>query len=245
MGKQALDFFIDDKNHYIISFYAYDNTTTSKDHVVAYSTSPLKIEKELIRYPLDKVVKQKIGEGLVSYNLFHNYTPTLCFARTMDNRCIFGFSKDYRLNIVDGNGNFLMVIENTETAPEISNKEKQLIEDKIAPDYAKWPKPIFKQALQFPSNRPFFQKILVDDLGRIYVERVMSVLDSANNKNRSYLYNVFSKEGHYIFNAQFPVRPSVIQNGNLYWVGTLSNDDIVIKRYKILNWKSLIPPTQR
>lgn len=240
LNHYTFDFSINEKNEYIASFYSYGKGAISKDMVVAYSSSQLKIEKEIARYRLDKIVKRKIGERFMFYNLSHNYQPSFWFVRKMDNQCVFGFSSDYKLNVVDENGNTLKIIENTEKGAGISSKERQIIHDELAPRCKHWPKQVFKETLQFPGHRPFFKKILADDMGRIFVERVSPVQENNKDKKGPYLFDIYDKEGHFIYQTKLPISPNLIRNGSLYYINAVNDEDeVTVERFKITNWQAL------
>ena len=240
LNHSCFDFFINEKNQYIISFYTFNKDVSVKELVAAYSTSALKTEKELGRYPLDKIVKRKLGQGFMFYNVPHDYQPAFWFARSLANKCVFGFSNDYKLKVVDENGHILKIIENAEKAVDISSKERQIIHDDLAPRCKEWPKQVFEETLQFPKQRPFFQKILVDDIGRIFVQRVRPVQEGEKNKKEPHLFDVYDQEGRFIYQAQLPVSPNLIRNGYLYYIDTISDEDeIFVKRCKITNWQAL------
>jgi hypothetical protein len=78
--------------------------------------------------------------------------------------------------------------------------------------------------------------ILTDDKRRIYVRRVKSVLD----KSGEIEFDIFSKEGIYLYRTKLPFVPRIIKNGFFYKVETHEETgEIKIKRFRVCNWKQI------
>ena len=91
-------------------------------------------------------------------------------------------------------------------------------------------------AFQFPSHRPFFNRVLVDELGRIYVREAESILERSGEVR----LDVFSGKGHYLYRLTIPFTPDLIHSGFLYDI-SISEDtgEVRIKRFKIRNWDQM------
>jgi hypothetical protein len=95
---------------------------------------------------------------------------------------------------------------------------------------------VIEEACAFPSSRPFFLGMIADDLQRLYLWRVKSVLDEREEQ----IFDVYSKDGYFIYRVKMALLPELVKNGYLY---NIEEDDdtgeVFIKRYKIKNWKQI------
>ena len=53
------------------------------------------------------------------------------------------------------------------------------LEESISQSGRIWPEGVLEEACRFPSHRPFYRDILIDEKKRIHVIRVMSVLNES------------------------------------------------------------------
>ena len=123
------------------------------------------------------------------------------------------------------NGIVAETIEETiENLGVLSNEGMQLTDD------------ILEAACQFPPHRPFFNRILLDDAGRIYVRKAGSVLD----RNVEVQLDIFNKDGLYLYRTSLPFTPDLIFRGYMYDVFTSQETgEVEVKRYTIKNWDQL------
>jgi hypothetical protein len=129
-----------------------------------------------------------------------------------------------------------LIIKKDESFHSISKKEKGKIVDKIIAQGNKAPRDIIEEAANFPNYRPFFNGIMADDKGRIFVKKAKSVLD----ESREIEYDVFSSDGYYLYKIRLSLTPKNIENGNIYSVFTSEETGGVrIKRFKIKNWTEI------
>jgi hypothetical protein len=88
-----------------------------------------------------------------------------------------------------------------------------------------------------PHHRPFFDRIRVDDRGRIYVRRCKSVLDDSEEMN----FDIFGNDGHYLYTTRLPFLPMSIRDGFMYHaVYTQETGEVKVIRYKINNWDGML-----
>lgn len=179
---------------------------------------------------------QKRGSYVI-FTAFHDYTPQPRFSPIDDERFVFGYPLEYELNIITYSGNPLLKISKDEKKKTISQEEKdeiiEALETSIFQGGRKWPKGVLEEACKFPSYRPFFQSILVDEKNRIYVAKIMSVI----SKNRSIDIDVFNEQGYYLYRSNLPFVPAIIRGGDVYEIfSSEETGEIIIKKYKILNW---------
>jgi hypothetical protein len=78
--------------------------------------------------------------------------------------------------------------------------------------------------------------IITDNIGRIYVRR--NPIFRESNKNHE--YDVFNKEGLYLYKVDLNYYPDVIRNGYIYTRVVKKETGVEqIKRYKIKNWDQI------
>jgi hypothetical protein len=204
-------------------------------YVFGKVTAPGIILKEITVFP-DKLSHfiSRIQEGRVvaggAFSL-HGYEYDLIVSRVND-AFVYGFSKVYELNVIDKSGVLLYKIKKEEPAQPFTLEERSEI---IRSQYSRYTK---KQhdLIEFPEIRPFFKKIITDDKGRIYVQRLQSPLD----KTIKYEFDIFSRKGYYLYKTTFPYSPHVINNGYCYaHILNEKTEAERIMRFKIVNWDQI------
>ena len=127
-----------------------------------------------------------------------------------------------------------------EKSHSITQNEKDHIigqlEERIAQSGRTWPKGVLEEACAFPSSRPFFFSMIADDLQRLYLWRVKSVLDESEEQ----IFDVYSIDGYFIHRIKMAFLPELFKNGYLYNIEE-DNDtgEVFVKRYRINNWKQI------
>jgi len=132
---------------------------------------------------------------------------------------IYGYSKEYELNIVDDQGKPILKIRKDEPYHEFAEAEKQ----SVVGDY-------------LPPHMPFFHSLFTDGNNLIFVQKNFP----SNFEDRE--CDVFSRDGHYLYETSFPKDIDLIHNGCLYAFepGKIENKYArQIKRYRIKNWQSI------
>ena len=163
----------------------------------------------------------------------HYYQNRLALSTSDGSRFYFGYSAEYRIYKFDAKGQTVLIFENDEAPTQISGKEKAVTLEK---GIYTWSGPQRPKDLDFPSHRPYFGGILVDNEGRIYVERFPSILESDLGRK----LDVYSKNGVFLYCVELPFRPHLITNGFIYVISaeeTIRAGTVI--RYKILNWDQL------
>lgn len=196
-----------------------------------------KMIKNIAQFDYPEPVRRKGTDGsTMAFGLGHQYNQDLYFSRSVNNKHIYAYSSEYSLFQVNLEGDLELIITKEEPPHPISQKEKNKIYERFTHLEEKWPKGVVKEAVQFPSHRPFFNGIVTDDRGRIYVRRVKPVLDEREEVE----FDIFSKEGHYLYKADLPFTPSVIKNGYFYeYYSSEETGEVKIKRYKVKNWMQI------
>ena len=170
----------------------------------------------------------------------HEYRPRLLFAPLDDKVFVYAFSTEYQIIKIDDNGNILSKFQNEEQPQPISRKEKEYIIQKTEEDALRAgmevSKKVIEEVCHFRKYRTYFNSILADDKGRIYIRRVKSVLDKRPEIN----FDIFSKDGYLLYKTKLPFTPESIHNGYLYDIHiSKETGDTKIKRYKVKNWKQI------
>jgi len=165
---------------------------------------------------------------------YYSYHPFICILNP--HSFCYGFSSDYRIFIADGLGRTIRIIEKYEKPTPISKIEKETTVKERKGIYAiigRSQLPESGKGVVFPSHRPFFRRIFADDEERIYVTRYPSILDEDETK----VFDVFGKDGSYLYRTRLPFMPELIKAALLYEIRTdEETGDIRIIRYKITNW---------
>jgi hypothetical protein len=164
--------------------------------------------------------------------LTHWYVGQLAFCPRSDDSFFYGFSLDYRVHVIDGEGRELFAFSKAEAGQAITGQEADLTrgggviwsgqgDGDTAP-------------LDLPDHRPFFSRFFSDDLGRLYVVRFRPITEKALTSSE---IDVFSKDGYYLYRMAWPFIPQVIKGGFLYEVRQDEEAGLTkIIRHRIKNW---------
>ena len=198
------------------------------------------IVETIAEFPYADLVIRKSGDATYAFGVSrHIYIPKLCFSAIDESTFCYAHSSEYRILILDSSGNILLMSQKEESPQTVSRREKIYILDQMEKIFKERGRSLPKGVLedvQFPSNRPFFNHIIADDKQRIYVRRLKSVLE----KSDEFEFDIFSKEGIFLYETKLHFMPQVIKNGFIYNVDTNEESgEIKIKRFKIKNWKQI------
>jgi sugar lactone lactonase YvrE len=179
------------------------------------------------------------GELTKSRNaiVWHQYTSQLYFSPVNTTTFCYGFSMEYRIFIADADGKTILVIEKEEKPQSISAKEQAWTKKNSPISWqSRTPDAKPREEMVFPEHRPYFGGFMADDGGRIYVMRLKSVLD----ESPEFAFDVFSKDGYYIYKMKLPFKPALIKVGFVYEIREdKESGDFKIIRYKIRNWEQI------
>jgi hypothetical protein len=99
-----------------------------------------------------------------------------------------------------------------------------------------WSKSVVEKMANLPKNRPFFDRIRVDDKGRIYIRRAKSALDDS----KEMAFDIFGGNGYYLYTTKLPFVPMSIRDGFMYHTTyPEETGQVKILRYRIKNWGQL------
>jgi hypothetical protein len=179
------------------------------------------------------------GELTKSRNaiVWHQYTSQLYFSPVNTTTFCYGFSMEYRIFIADADGKTILVIEKEEKPQSISAKEQAWTKKNSPISWqSRTPDAKPREEMVFPEHRPYFGGFMADDGGRIYVMRLKSVLD----ESPEFAFDVFSKDGYYIYKMKLPFKTALIKVGFVYEIREdKESGDFKIIRYKIRNWEQI------
>ncbi|MCJ7679860.1 MAG: hypothetical protein MUP70_03960, partial [Candidatus Aminicenantes bacterium] len=141
------------------------------------------------------------------------------------NKVIYGYSKDYELQVLDGEGRHVMTIN-------VDTPRPQFVAEELT-DYKRFDMPS-------PEFKPYFYRIMSDSEGRIYVQRTQNlegIRGYGPLERKEEAGDVFGADGCFLYRIQLPPNTAVIRDGFLY---TRSLDEEegteYVHRYKIRNW---------
>ena len=170
----------------------------------------------------------------------HSYTPRLNFAHLGENAFIYGYASEYLLKVIDRDGNPLLMFDKQEPPQAISQKEKEYFieraSESLERNRIKLPRGKIQETLHFRKHRAHFDEVISDDLQRIYIRRIKSVLGVADEVE----FDIFSKDGYYLYRSELPFSPEVIRNGFIYDIQTDEESGLIkIVKYRVRNWDQI------
>jgi hypothetical protein len=135
-----------------------------------------------------------------------------------DDMIIYGYPKDFELQIFDPDGNLIRKIRKDYDPVEVTDEEKEEYEN----DSASPPN------LTFSKYHSAFRRLFADDQGRIFVETWEKTEDDADH-----FYDVFDQDGKYILKTTLPNRPRCCLDGMLYTIEEDEDGYQYVKRYRV------------
>jgi hypothetical protein len=167
--------------------------------------------------------KRSRGGGGVMGGRIHKYTPDAYLYPMDKNTFCYGFNLDNKIYIYHIGDKKSKVVPLPGEKEPITDDEKEYFERTCG------------KRVQLPGHRPFFKKILCDEKGRIYLFRVNPILSD----EKSQTIDVFNKEGIYIYHLQSSEDPILIRHGYFYTLAEDESKDVIVKRFRIKNYKSM------
>jgi len=211
--------------------YFYSPEGSTRDIVTMDSKG--KVTKRIASYPYE------LPPRINNRTLGNPYSHNLYFYPALDGGGVYGHSSEYKLYILNNSGEMRFAIEKNEKPEAVTQKAKSELIDRYLERQAKsnrgekLTRDEVKKAYIFPKFKPFFIGISSDNEGRIYVKR-FKLYDP---EDRSEVYDLFSKDGYYIYRVKMPLPVSRMINGSIYRIVPDQNTGYIkVKRYKIKNW---------
>ncbi len=180
------------------------------------------------------------GGRTLTFKAYHQYNYWPYLYPTREGGFVYAYPSEYKIFGMSSDTDPQLIAQKDTPPNPISQEEKNSIikgiERQAERRGIKMTKDALDAACQFPSHRPFFNRILVDDEGRIYVRKAESILDG----NGEIHLDVFNRDGYYIYNLVLPYTPDLIHRGFLYDISTSEETgEVRIKRLKIRNWNQM------
>jgi len=173
-------------------------------------------EKKVARFPYG-IFSERTGSIAVSVVSGEEYT--LFISPIGDRNLVYGYSKEYEMNLIDSEGNPLLKIRKEEPYQNFTPEERRK-----------------GGKATLPQHKPFFYSIFTDSKGRIYAQRNSAGRDEKVER----IFDIFSQDGYYLYKTSFSMIPFVIRNGFFYT--QVINDDtgeVFVKRLRIKNWDQI------
>ncbi len=238
LTSQISDFWISPDD--FIYCLAYSFTGGESERKVLKLNMEGKEIEEINRFGGMKIVTRKSGGQTAAFILSHSYNHSMHLVPFQYRGLIYAYSDEYSLSHLNSMGELDCIIKKNEPYQAISRREKDKIiqdtKDSMSDRGQEWPDGVIEEACQFPANRPFFSGLAVDELGRIYVRRVRSVLDERETSE----FDIFSADGYYLYKTEVDFNPSLIKDGFLYRIKTDEEAGTVrIIRYRVKNWDQI------
>ncbi len=167
--------------------------------------------------------------------VWHWYSPSVALTAVTPEVFAYGYSGEYKIYLADAEGRTVLIMTKEEKPQSISGKEQEAKREEGLFAWFGNPgssKP--QDLIEFPAHRPFFGFFMADDAGRIYISRSKSILEK---KTPGVVFDVFSKDGIYLYQIKLGFRPEVIKKGFIYEIRRNEDSgDIKIIRHKVTNW---------
>jgi len=194
--------------------------------------------KTIASYPIH--LPPRIRGRIRPYN---QYNPGLILCLLSTGQGIYGYSQEYRLFVFDSSGELEYLIEKSESPRPIKKDERDKLIDRYMESQRhreqglKLSRGEVKKGYIFPGHRPFFKGIIKDDMDRIYVLRFRSPLD----KEKYEKYDLFSREGYYLYKVIMPSIPFPVIKGRYIYTSQRDKDTGISRviRYRIKNWDQI------
>lgn len=180
-----------------------------------------------------KVGNTAYGEG---YFFNHGYEYDLFISKVDNHTFIYGHSKKYELVAVDKAGNVLFMVRKDESPIKITKSERDRIKNRIKEGIMMQGHYVPEISIKFPDYKAHFYSIITDDNSRIYVRKNPVSRES----NTDHEYDVFNREGLYLYKLHLDHYPEVIKDGYIYTrTANEETGEEQVKRYKIKNWDQI------
>jgi hypothetical protein len=175
-----------------------------------------KIEKKVARFSYE-IFSETIGNIAVSVVSGEEYT--LFISPLGDQNLIYGYSKEYEIDLIDFDGSPLLRIRKEEPYQKFTPEEMRKAGKAILPEH-----------------KPCFHSIFTDSQGRIYSQRNNVGRDEKVERK----FDIFSRDGYYIYKTSFSMIPFVIRNG-FFYTQFINEDtgEVFVKRLRIKNWDQI------
>jgi len=238
LKNRISDFFINSIGNIFTHYSFRDEENNVKRTVIKLDTAGNIIERYIEFTELKTSHSIKDGEMTFTFGMHNPFAPVFCFSPYGSDGFCYGFSSKYEVYVRDSSGKLLYIIQKEGDALPIHNHEKEDLIKGAEQRNPKIPKNLLRNAINFPPHKPFFNKILTDNMSRIYIRKFGAITESDDIK--FYEFDLFSPNGYFLYKIRMPFVPQVIKNGFLYQVDSnLDTGEIKIIRFRINNWNQI------
>jgi len=217
------DFFPDPADGFVVVMVMVSEDELTSVHVLKRVDAAGKTRAVLAEFPYTLHMERAEGGTL---SISTGYELSLCAAPLPASAIVYGYSKDYELVVLGPGDRKALVIRNDEPRPGFTSAEKA--------DFGRIP---------VPKLKPYFFGILTDPEGRIYVQRNMNTTGKRGYGPMAVedkRFDVFSREGIFLFRAALPPNTRVIWNGLVYAYYVDEDQGLeYAQRFRIKNWADL------
>ncbi len=206
-------------------FFAVSGKTSEDEltntHVLCQLNQDGEVRRVIAEHPFTVYTQRMSGGAILSMST--DYELSLMLEKVPPASFVFGYSKEYELKVIDGDGRNLFKIVKAEPYPKFSSEEKKSL-----------------RKIPVPGYKPYFFSILSDSEGRIYVQRNMAMMGRVRADTVNKEVDVFGKDGYFLFTTALPPNTCVIRNGCIYgWIVDEDKGTETVKRFRIKNWNRL------
>ena len=194
-----------------------DEVTASHFRILVKLNDKGQIAEKFAKFPYEFYIERMASGAVFSTSTGEEYD--LSISSLGEQNIVYGYSKEYELNVIDLEGNLEIKIKKDEPYQKFSAEERGKYKRAKLPDY-----------------KPFFYSLFTDSEGRIYAQRNNARLIETVEK----MFDVFSEDGYYLYKTVCPLTSYAIKDGFFYT--RIMNEDtgeVFVKRYKIKNWNQI------
>ena len=192
-----------------------DEVTSDITKFLAKFSNEGQIAKEAAKFPSYQYRERSITGGVFGGSTGEEHDLHMELAG--ENHLVYGYSKEYELNIIDLNGNLVLKIRKDEPYRKFTAQERGK----------------YDKRLKLPEHKPFFYYLYSDSMGRIYA--LKNNVPLGRDEERK--FDVFSKDGYYLYTTTFTLNPFLIKDG-FFYTPIVNNEtgEVFVKRFRIKNW---------
>lgn len=224
------DFIISPKNYIFCMKYIYKGNRTNRLIALRQFNFGGKMVSELIVAPDQITVRMRGGGGYRYY--WHYYTPKIYFCATENGGICFGYNGDYTLYVTDPDGKITKTIRVNLLKEKVKSNE---IKNVKKTSFANTNNKAYLRNMPIPKYKPFFNKLLSDEKGRIYVVRIQPVL----TRKEYEIIDIFSKDGRFLYQVNIPYVPGIIRDGMIFTEDKSDKENIKVKKLIIKNYENM------
>lgn len=182
--------------------------------------------KEILRIEQPEHIKIPLNKGVMRvHTKFH---PMLRFALSSNDKIYVGFSKEYKINVLNPEGKLIKIIEREFRPIKIPEKDKKEELERQLEGTGISVEALNLNKINFPKEFPAYEIILVDSKDRVWVKTFKI------DKEQNYFIDIFDVSQKKPFILKLKGYPRVIKKDFLYVTEEDKKGFQIIKRYKII-----------